>query len=208
MSIYPVHEVFISYHHQNDNAYKEELISLNKRYKVFIDKSVDTGDIDPNLPPQSIRTEIRDNYLRNSTVTLLLVGTETKKRKHIDWELYSSMIDGQINKKSGIIVVQLPSTYPEYFTAAYGDVEKAKLYPQNCSWTSIDSRTEYEHRYPFLPSRIIDQLLAKDVKISVSKWEIVIENNLSNLAFLIDCAYNARSSCNYDLPKSMKMRNS
>ena len=52
---------------------------------------------------------IRDNYLRNSTVTILLVGTETARRKHIDWEIYSSRYDGTVNKKSGILVINLPS---------------------------------------------------------------------------------------------------
>lgn len=35
-----MHKVFISYHHENDQWYKDQLIQLGKHYSVFIDKSV------------------------------------------------------------------------------------------------------------------------------------------------------------------------
>lgn len=102
------HKVFISYHHENDQWAKEALLKCNAENNIFIDGSVDTGGINDNLPAETIREKIRDDYLKDTTVTILLVGTETKNRKHIDWELYSSMYDGKINKKSGILVIQLP----------------------------------------------------------------------------------------------------
>ena len=207
MATFPVHRVFISYHHANDQEYKQILLDLNEQFNVFVDKSVDTGDIDPNLSDESIRVKIRDEYLRDSTVTILLAGTETAGRKHVDWELYSSMIDGQINKKSGIVVVQLPSMKPKYFTAPHGDTEKEQVYPEVSNWCSIDSRSEYERRYPYLPARMIDQLLAKDAKVSVTQWSR-LDKNLENLALLIDCAYRDRTSCDYHLSRPMKKRDS
>lgn len=206
MSSLPIHKVFISYHHANDQDYKKELIRLNEKSNVFIDGSVDTGEIDTTLPNQTIRQKIRDDYLKDSTVTILLVGTETSGRKHIDWELYSSMVNGQINKKSGIVVIQLPSTSPQYFTAANGDREKMNLYPEIGSWCSINTRSEYEARYPYLPPRIIDQLLAKKAKVSVTQWSR-IGDRLENLALLLDLAYKGRASCEYDLSRPMMKRN-
>lgn len=38
-----MHKVFISFHHANDQWYKDELVKLGKRNKVFIDGSVDMG---------------------------------------------------------------------------------------------------------------------------------------------------------------------
>jgi hypothetical protein len=207
MAAYPVHRVFISYHHANDQAHKETLLRLNETLKVFVDCSVDTGDINPELPPQTIRRKIRDEYLRESSVTVLLVGTGTAGRKHVDWEVYSSMIDGQVNKKSGLVVVQLPSTNPQHFTAAHGEIEKKQLYPETQSWCSIKTRSEYESRYPYLPARIIDQLLAEKAKVSITQWNR-LGRNLENLALLIDCAYQARVACEYDLSRTMKMRDS
>ena len=207
MANLPAHRVFISYHHKNDQEYKKTLLNINERLGIFIDMSVDTGEIDPDLPSETIRKKIRDEYLRDSTVTILLVGTETAGRKHIDWELYSSMINGRINKKSGIVVVQLPSTTPQHFTAAHGENEKSKLYPEVSSWCSIDTRSEYERRYPYLPARMIDQLLSKNTKVSVTQWSR-LGKSLENLAFLIDCAYQNRSCCEYDLTRPMKKKDS
>lgn len=207
MSTFPTHRVFISYHHENDNEFKKALLALNDRFGVFLDESVDTGSVDPDLPDESIRTKIRDEYLRTSTVTILLVGTETAKRKHIDWELFSSMIDGRINKRSGIVVVQLPSTNPNYFQAPHGDTEKKQVYPEISEWISIDSRAEYDRRYPYLPVRIIDQLLEPDAPVSVTQWSR-LGGNLENLALLIDCAYQARIACRYDLSRPMRKSNS
>lgn len=200
------HKVFISYHHKNDQYYKEELLRVNREYPMFIDASVDTGDISDDLDDQTIRQLIRDSYLRDSTVTILLVGTKTKRRKHIDWEIYSSMIDGAVNKKSGILVVTLPSTNCTYYTATHSG-EKERLYPDNSSWTSINSREEYEQRYPYLPDRIIDNLLKTEAKISVVNWDKIAEN-LDHLVFLIDATFNDRTNCQYDLSRLMRRRDS
>jgi len=199
------HKVFISYHHANDQYYKEELLRLNEEYEIFIDMSVDTGDISDDLPDESIRTKIRDEYLKNSSVTILLVGTQTKYRKHIDWEIYSSMYDGKVNKKSGILVIQLPTIHPKYVTAPFEE-EKTNIYNYITSWTSINERTEYKKRYPCLAERIIDNLMKSDVKISVTKWEDLI-NNPNNLKLLIDLVYKARKTNNYDLSRPMKRKN-
>ena len=204
------HKVFISYHHDNDQWAKERLLELNSKYDIFIDGSVDIGDISDDLSDEEIREKIRDEYLRDTTITILLVGTETKNRKHIDWELYSSMYDGKKNKKSGILIIQLPSTNPQYITAAHGDEEKRNLYRSVTNWISIDSRDEYERRYPYLPERIIDNLLAKDVKISVTKWkDLNIENlNDKDLRLLIDLTFQDRESCQYDMSRKMRRNNS
>ena len=53
-------KVFISYQHVNDQLYKEELLRLNKIYDIFIDASVDTGDISDELPDEIIRQRIRE----------------------------------------------------------------------------------------------------------------------------------------------------
>ena len=112
-----MHKTFISYHHANDQDYKEELVRLGRRYRIFIDQSVDTGDISENLKDEVIREKIRDEYLRDSTITIVLIGLETKGRKHVDWESYSSMINGKVNKQSGLLVVNLPLTNSHFVTA-------------------------------------------------------------------------------------------
>ena len=199
-----MHNVFVSYHHYNDQAYKDALIEYGKSFGVFIDKSVDTGEISEQLSDQAIRTKIRDEYLRGSTVTILLAGEETRGRKHVDWELYSSMFDGAKNKKSGILVINLPSVNCSYFNAAYGDYEKRLIYPGVNAWMRIDSRAEQARRFPHLPERIIDNLAAPNARISVVPWDRLSPEKLK---YLVDSTFEGRGACEYDLSRPMRRRN-
>lgn len=197
------HKVFISYHHANDQYYKDSLVKLGEENDIFVDHSVDTGDISDDLTDQQIREKIRDEYLKESTVTIVLVGTETKNRKHIDWEIFSSMYDGKVNKKSGIIVINLPSTETTFCHAAHSG-EHENVFPQISSWSSVTERTEYEKRYPYMPARIIDNWL-KEAKISAICWD---ELTVEKLKYMIEKAFEDRTNCIYDLSRGMKRRNS
>lgn len=204
-------KVFISFHHKNDQNYKDYLVTWGKNNDVFIDGSVDTDDIDDSLSDESIRIKIRDEYLKDTTVTILLVGKETKFRKHIDWELYSSMYDGKVNKKSGIIVILLPSVQGDYCTAAH-DGEKEVVFDTISGWSTLTTRISYEERYPYLPERIIDNLLAPNVKISVARWNDLWDNNTNSLSvkkvsYMIEKAFEDKVSCEYDLSRNMRRRN-
>lgn len=191
-------KVFISYHHENDQHYKEYLVDMGERWGLFINGSVDTGDISDDLKAETIRQRIRDNYLRDSSVTILLCGEETRLRKHIDWELASSMIDGQKNKKSGILVFMLPSICDGSRGHAPHDYEKQVIYPDVIHWESFGSEAVYKERYPELPERIIDNLVNLDAKISVCSWRRVW-NRPDRLKWLIDVAYQSRRTNEYDL---------
>jgi len=198
-----MHRVFISYHHGNDQWYKDELVRWGVANDIFEDWSVNTGDISDELSDEEIREIIRDEYLRSSSVTILLVGTETRFRKHVDWEIYSSMYDGKINKKSGIIVVLLPSVKSSYFTCGYNN-EKTTIYPDQDSWMTITDRSEYERRYPYLPPRIIDNLLNPAANISVINWEKL---TVDGLRLMIENAFENRANQDYDLARPMRRRN-
>ncbi len=200
-----MHKVFISYHHGNDQLYKELLLEINRDIPIFIDASVDTGDISDSLDDAAIREKIRDEYLKDSTVTIVLVGLETKGRKHVDWEIYSSMFDGKVNKKSGVLVVNLPSIDCSHCWATHAG-EKERVYPEITNWVTIDSRSENEQRYPHMPVRIMDNLITNTTKISVMDWQ-KIESGWDALKFLIDATYNDRASCTYDLSRPMRRTN-
>ena len=198
-----MHKVFVSFHHANDQWYKDELVRWGTENNVFIDGSVDMGEIPNNWDAQHIREYIRDNHLKDTTVTILLVGTETKNRKHIDWELFSSMYDGKVNKKSGILVINLPSVCCQYHTLCTKE-EKEAILPNQKTWISINDRSEFDRRYPYMPARIIDNLIKKGVSISVINWD---DLSVDKLKLLIDKAYDARSYNNYDMSREMRMRN-
>lgn len=71
------HKIFISYYHDEDQDYADTLAS---RYgDAIIDKSL-YGDFG-YLNNDTILNKIRKEHLRNSTVTVVLVGMHTYGRK-------------------------------------------------------------------------------------------------------------------------------
>lgn len=106
------HKVFVSYHHANDQHYREQFeLLFNNVYDIMVSKSVQIGEIDPNLPAERVRQIIRDQYIRDASVTVVLIGAETWKRKHVDWEIGASIRDTMHNPRTGLIGIFLPS-YP------------------------------------------------------------------------------------------------
>lgn len=108
----PKHKVFISYHHKNDQQYKDELVRLLRN--DLVDKSVHDDDIDDrNIKTATIRQKIRDNFIADATVTVVLIGPETCARKHIDWEIGSSLRKTKKNSRCGMLGIVLPN-HPDY----------------------------------------------------------------------------------------------
>lgn len=102
------HKVFISYHHKNDENYK---IEFEKRFgNIFINKSVQDGEYDDDLCDEYIKRLIRQDKISDCSVVVVLIGAETYKRKHVDWEIYAG-ISGKAGGRSGLIGVVLPTYY-------------------------------------------------------------------------------------------------
>jgi hypothetical protein len=108
------HRVFVSYHHANDEKYRNIFeLRFGNANDILVRGSVQLGDIDPNLQTETVRQRIRDEYLRDTTVTVVLVGAQTWQRKHVDWEIASSIRDTRYNPRSGLLGILLP-THPGY----------------------------------------------------------------------------------------------
>ena len=115
---------FVSYYHGEDQDYKGLFEGLfSDIHNIMVSESVEIGDIHPYLPTERIRQIIRDEYLRDSTVTVVLVGAHTWQRKFVDWEIGSSIRSTKNNTRSGLLGILLP-TYPRRF----GDMSKYNPY--------------------------------------------------------------------------------
>jgi hypothetical protein len=179
---------------------------MNDVFDIFVNRSVSLGDIDEEEEPQKIREIIRDEYLRDTSVLILLVGTETKNRKHVDWELYSSMRDSPRNGKSGIFIINLPSTGTNNIRASHGENEKNEFHPNITEWITINDRTTYKEIYPYMPERVIDNLMSEKSYISIVNWD-QIHNNPENLRKMIELTYQDKDKCEYVFSTPMRMRN-
>ena len=58
-----------------------------------------------------------------------------------------------------------------------------------------------------MPTRIIDNLLKNESKVSVANWDTVMVDT-EKLKLLIDLTYRDRASCDYDLSTPMRRTNS
>ncbi len=131
------HKVFVSYHHDNDQAYRDEFEKLfSDIFDIMVSKSVQIGDLDPTLATKTIRRKIREEYLQDSTVTVVLVGAETWKRKHVDWEIGASIRDTQNNPRSGLLGILLP-TYPAYPKYYRYTIPRRLHYNKHCGFAGV-----------------------------------------------------------------------
>ena len=108
--------MFLSFHHRLDEDYKNtfcELIGTG-----IVDKSVEDGDIDPGVKVDTVRSRIRDEFIADATVTVVLVGRCTWQRKHVDWEIGSSLRDTKRNSRCGLLGILLPS-HPDHGRPEY-----------------------------------------------------------------------------------------
>jgi hypothetical protein len=126
-----LHRVFVSYHHELDESYKNIFeLRFGNRFGAIIPGSVQVGDIDPNLPTETIRQKIRDEYLRDTSVTVVLVGAMTWQRKHIDWEIASSVRETAANPRSGLVGIVLPAYYDHHFGRRSGKYNPRTIPPR------------------------------------------------------------------------------
>lgn len=109
------YKVFVSYHHCiEDQEYRnhlEEVLMANQ--DVVLMKSVSISDIGHSLDPESMQQKIREEPLKDSTVTIVLIGTETWKQKNVDWEIGASLGEFQHHSKSGLLGIILPTYHPK-----------------------------------------------------------------------------------------------
>ena len=56
-----------------------------------------------------MRQKIRDEYIRDTTVTIVLIGPRTWQRRHVDWEIGSSIRKTKRNTRCGLLGIVLPN---------------------------------------------------------------------------------------------------
>lgn len=103
-------KVFISYYHGDQEA----VDSFIRDYRhVFIPKVLGaegmTKDIINSNNPEYVMRRIREKYLEDSTVTIVLIGSCTHSRRYVDWEIKSSLKQNEKYLPNGLIGIRLPN---------------------------------------------------------------------------------------------------
>ena len=100
------HKVFISFYHHDDQAYKNYIDKYLSRN--IINKSVSDGEYSTDNSDEYIKRLIREEKISDASVVVVLVGPNTKNRKHVDWEIYAGL-RSSVNGNSGLIGIFLPT---------------------------------------------------------------------------------------------------
>ncbi len=117
------HKVFISFYHHDDQKYKDTLEYLFGN--TVINKSVSNGEYNTDISDEYVKRLIREDKISDASVVVVLVGPNTKNRKHVDWEIYAGL-SRYINGNAGLIGVLLP-TFPLYSGKYYYQDIPARL---------------------------------------------------------------------------------
>lgn len=96
-------KVFVSYHHGGDQAYYNAFSkAFHDTYDVIADNSLER-EVDSDSVEYVMR-RIRENYIKGSSCTIVLVGKDTHARKYVDWEIKATL-----DMEHGLIGVRLPT---------------------------------------------------------------------------------------------------
>ncbi len=103
------HKCFISYHVADQGAVDDfcEKFSgsfIHRGIKMEED-IIDSGDVD------YVMRRIRELYLKDSTVTIVLIGRCTWARRFVDWEVQASLRRPEDGHPNGLVAIQLWSSY-------------------------------------------------------------------------------------------------
>lgn len=166
--------VFISFHHK-DEWYRNE---FNRRWGTdFIGMDVKLGDIPTESDADYIKRLIQTDHIYHSSVVVALYGAETRKRKHVDWEIHAS-VSAKVGGRKGLVVMIIPG-FPASPYDAYGNFDQSRLYPYLHPRTAENLKSGYADLY-FWPD-IYPQLPSVPVKDLIERATVKRETHKDNV---------------------------
>ena len=104
-------KVFIS-HYRADRKEVDDFIRKfaieEKVFTLYVLGANDNDEFIHSTNPEYVMTQIREKYLQDTTVTIVLIGSCTHSRRYVDWELKSSLRQGDYIP-NGVMGIILPS---------------------------------------------------------------------------------------------------
>lgn len=100
------HKVFLSYYHIDDEPHRNLFETMYGH--LFISKSVRPGEYDTDLKAPYVKRLIMEEKITDTSVVVVLVGPNTRQRKHVDWEI-AAALNKKVHGYSGLLGIILPS---------------------------------------------------------------------------------------------------
>ena len=106
-------KVFVSYDRDDQEYLSQFQKALADQFDILVSMPDDIEAISSDLTIAKMRQKINKQHLKNSSATIVLVGFEAWRRKHIDWEIGASLYNTKAHPRSGLVGIILPS-HPFY----------------------------------------------------------------------------------------------
>lgn len=100
---------FVSYHVDDIQEVQNFIDSFGEDFLFTCLGVVDEDNFVDSTDDETIKRAIRQKHLTGTSVTIVLIGKCTSKRKFVDWEISSSLRNDSVNKRSGVVAIPLPS---------------------------------------------------------------------------------------------------
>lgn len=163
-------KTFVSYYHHDDQEYREKFENLFA--DLIVSKSVEDGDINSDNSDEYIKQLIRKDFLQDTSVLVVLLGSKTKCRKHVDWEI-AGAISTRIGGNSGLIGILLP-THPDYCSDGY----HANNLPDRLA---ANLKSGYAKLYNWTEDRVKLQAWMEDAFVSKNDTDKIVNNTISQM---------------------------
>ena len=101
---------FISYHHADRAAVNQFIHDFDPTHDCFIARGLGEempGDVIQSTNTDYVMSKIRERFLSDSTVTIVLMGGCTWSRRYVDWEIQTSLRRGQTATPNGLLGIKL-----------------------------------------------------------------------------------------------------
>jgi len=113
---------FISYHHADQEAVNQFVRAFDHTHDCFIARGLGEempGDVINSTNTDYVMAKIRERFLADSTVTIVMIGQCTWARRYVDWEIQSSLRRGEHSTPNGLLGIRLRAagSFPERFAA-------------------------------------------------------------------------------------------
>ena len=136
-----MHKTFISYHHANEQELKDDIITRGSG-ENFVNKSVNDGDINTNLSEETIMRTIRNDFLEDSTVVVVLIGEETANRPFVNSEIQAALWG---EEPTGLLGVVRDELYDRLYSSSTCTAPEC-----GCGISLRTKSYEYREKVPYL----------------------------------------------------------
>lgn len=122
----PKRRCFISYHHADEQAVRNFIQVFSVAGEIFSHRALGLEmepDIVNSYDTDYVMRRIRQRYMADTSVTIVMLGQSTWKRRYVDWEIAASLRNAPGAPANGLLGVHLPGfsrdlhLYPPRFDA-------------------------------------------------------------------------------------------